>query len=231
MFICDTVRILGQAKDGHAAFRECEESDCIVFFKYLDVNHEVFPLATISWMFGCCVPRSLCKAQKKIPPVDHDYYVLAMSSIADITAEASKLPDIPQRVKVLIEAAKILQPIKKEEAVRLLELVLRDLNEWGSADTASWRQRNTAATLRNEALAVYALADSEKALVRQKEFHALEESTAENNTTAAHLKSFNSWRAHFSDKQAVADHLAKLHSRCSSESSRWNCLKRALLSC
>ena len=37
-----------------------------------------------------CVPRSLCTAQKKIPPVDHDYYVLAMSSIADIAAEASK---------------------------------------------------------------------------------------------------------------------------------------------
>lgn len=157
-----------------------------------------------------CFPQSLCKAQKKIPPADHDYYVLAMSSIADVTAEASKLPDIPQRVQVLIEAAKILQLVKKEEAVRLLELVLRDLNEWGSADDASWRQRNMAATLRNEALAVYALVDSEKALVRQKEFHALEDSTASNGTTTAHLKSFNSWRAHFNDKQAAADQLAKV---------------------
>src|SRR5687768_4581100 len=89
-----------------------------------------------------CFPRSLCKAQKKIPPADHGYYALAISSIADITAEASKLPDISQRVKVLIEAAKILQAAKKEEAVRLLELVLRDLKEWGSADDASWQQRN-----------------------------------------------------------------------------------------
>lgn len=157
-----------------------------------------------------CFPRSLCKAQKKIVPADHDYYALAVSSIADITAEASKLPDIPQRVKVLIEAAKILRPAKKEEAVRLLELVLRDLKEWGSADDASWRQRNTAANLRNEALAVYALVDSEKALVRRKELHALEESTAGNSTTAVHLKSFSSWRAHFSEKQAAADQLAKV---------------------
>lgn len=157
-----------------------------------------------------CGPRSLCNAQKKIPPADYDFYALAMSSIADVTAEASKLPDIPQRVKVLIEAAKILRPAKKEEAVRLLELVLRDLKEWGSANDASWQQRNTAANLRNEALAVYALVDSEKALVRQKELNALEESTAGNSTTAVQLKSFSSWRAHFSEKQAAADQLAKV---------------------
>ena len=152
-----------------------------------------------------CGSRSLCNAQKKIPPADYDFYALAMSSIADVTAEASKLPDIPQRVKVLIEAAKILQPAKKEEAVRLLEVVLRDLKEWDSADDASM-----AANLRNETLAVYASVDSEKALVRQKELHALEESSAGNSTTAVHLKSFSSWRAHFSEKQAAADQLAKV---------------------
>ena len=57
----------------------------------------------ISLSFGC--PPPLCKAQKKIPAADYDFYALAMSSIADVTAEASKLPEIPQRVKVLIEAA------------------------------------------------------------------------------------------------------------------------------
>ena len=90
-----------------------------------------------------CWPRALCKAQKKSPPADYDYYALAITSIVDTTAEASKLSDIPQRVKVLIEAAKILQPAKKEEAIRLLEVVLHDLKEWGSADAATWRQRNT----------------------------------------------------------------------------------------
>src|SRR5688572_8141498 len=100
-----------------------------------------------------CWPRSLCEAQKEIPPADYDYYALAIASITEITGEASKLPDIPQRVKVLVDAAKILQPAKKDEAVRLLELVLRDLKEWGSADDASWRQRNMAASLRNDALA------------------------------------------------------------------------------
>ena len=156
-----------------------------------------------------CEQRSLCKAQKKIPPADYDYYALAITSIADTTAEASKLPDIPQRVKVLIEAAKILQPAKKEEAVRLLEVVLRDLKEWGSADDASWRQRNTAATLRNEALAVYALVDSEKALVRRKEFQSLDESNASHNSTASNFKG-SSWRAHFRDRRTGADEAAKL---------------------
>ena len=156
-----------------------------------------------------CCPRALCEAQKKVSPADYDYYALAITSIADTTAEASKLPDIPRRVKILIEAAKILQPAKKDEAVRLLEVVLRDLKEWGSADTANWRQRNIAATLRNDALAVYALVDSEKALVRQKEFQSLEETTDSNSLTAS-LRNFSSWHAHFSEKQAAADQLAKV---------------------
>src|SRR5215204_4426416 len=147
-------------------------------------------------MLVMCCPRPWCEAQKKIAPADYDYYALAIASIADITTEASKLPDIPQRVKLLIEAAKILQPAEKEESVRLLEVALRDLKDWGAADAASWRQRNMVATLRNEALAVYALVDSEKALVRQKEFQALEEAAASNNSTVLNFKS-GSWRVHF----------------------------------
>ena len=156
-----------------------------------------------------CWPPSPCEAQKKFSPADYDYYALAITSITEITGEASKLPDIPQRAKVLIEAAKVLQPAKKEESIRLLELVLRDLKEWGSADDASWQERNTAATLRNEALAVYALVDSEKALIRQKELQTLGEPTASNNSTAF-LKSFSSWRAHFNDRQTAADQAAKV---------------------
>ena len=156
-----------------------------------------------------CWPGSLGKAQKKIPAADYDYYALAITSITEITGEATKLPDIPQRAEVLIEAAKILQPAKKEEAVLLLEVVLRDLKEWGFADDASWHERNTAATLRNEALAVYALVDSEKALIRQKELQTSEEATASNNSTAL-LKSFSSWRAHFNDRQTAADQAAKV---------------------
>ena len=73
-------------------------------------------------------------------------------------------------------------PANKDEAVRQLDLILRDLKEWGSADSASWRQRDTAATLRNEALAVYATLDSEKAVVLQKEIRPVEESSASHST-------------------------------------------------
>ena len=165
-------------------------------------------LASVLMLVMCC-PRSWCEAQKKNPPADYDYYALAITSIADITTEASKLPDIPQRVKLLIEAAKILQPAEKEESVRLLESALRDLKEWGATDAANWGRRNMAATLRNEALAVYALADSEKALVRQKEFQVLEEATADNNSTVPNFKN-GSWRVHFNDKQTAADATLKV---------------------
>jgi hypothetical protein len=160
-------------------------------------------------MFVMCSPRPWCEAQKKIAPADYDYYALAIASIADTTAEASKLSEIPQRVQVLIEAAKILQPAKKEEAVRLLEIVLRDLREWGSANTVSWRQRNMAAKLRNEALGVYALVDSEKALARQKEFQAFEETTIKNSSTALTFKN-RSWLTHFSDRRTAADQDVKV---------------------
>jgi len=156
-----------------------------------------------------CWPRSLCEAQKKIPAADYDYYALAITSITEITGEASKLPDIPQRAKVLIEAAKVLQSAKREESIRLLELVLRDLKEWSSADDASWRQRNMAASLRNEALAVYASVDPEKALVRQKELRSLEEPSVGNSRSALNLKS-GSWRAYFNDKKTAADQLVKV---------------------
>lgn len=155
-------------------------------------------------------PLSLCKAQKKIHPSEYDYHALAIASIADLTAEAAKLPDIPQRVTILIEAARILRLAKKDEAVRLLEVSLRDLKEWSSADAASWRQRNTAATLRNEALAVYALVDSEKALVRQKELQTVEETKASNSSSALDFKKSGSWVAYFSERQAAAEQVAKV---------------------
>ena len=154
-----------------------------------------------------CWPRPWCQAQKKAAPADYDYYALAITSISDITRDAAKLPDIPNRVKLLIEAAKILGPANKEEAVRQLEVVLRDLKEWGSADSASWAQRNMAATLRNEALAVYATVDSEKALVRQKEVQPLEEPSTRNSS--ANFKD-NSWRAYFADRRTSADQAAKV---------------------
>src|SRR5262245_25192621 len=112
-----------------------------------------------------CWPRPWYRAQKKVTPAEYDYYALAITSISEITRDAAKLLDVPQRAKVLIEAAKILGPANKDEAIRQLDLILRDLKEWGSADSASWRQRDTAAALRNDALAVYATLDSEKALV------------------------------------------------------------------
>ena len=155
-----------------------------------------------------CWPRPWCHAQKKGVPAEYDYYALAITSISDITREAAKLPDIPKRVKVLIEAAKMLGPANKEEALRQLEIVLRDLKEWGSADTASWPQRNLAATLRNEALAVYASVDSEKALVHQKEVQPSEEPRASNSSTL-NFKN-GSWRAYFDDRRTAADQAAKV---------------------
>ena len=121
----------------------------------------------ISPGFFWLLPES--EAQDKIAPSAYDYYSLALTSISNSARDASKLPDIPQRVRLLIYASTILPASQHEESVHLLDVALRDLNEWGSQDTAKWFQRHTAATLRNEALAAYAVLDQEKAATLQKE--------------------------------------------------------------
>ena len=172
-------------------------------------NHDL-PQMKIRWFVilisvVLCWPRPSCEAQRRVARADYDYYALALTSISDAAAEAAKLPDIPQRATLLIEAAKILGPANRDEAVRHLDFVLRDLKEWSSADSASWRQRDIAATLRNEALAVYATVDSEKALVRRKEFQPADAG----NSTSLNFKT-DSWRAHFSDRRTAADQAAKV---------------------
>lgn len=149
-----------------------------------------------------------CEAQNRTAPAEYDYYSLAITSIVNSAAEASKLPDMPQRVKFLTSAAKILPASQHDEAIRLLDVALRDLKQWGSEDKASWHQRNTAADLRNDVLAVYANLDPEKATALQKASQAEAESAA-SNTGATSLKK-KDWRTEFSNRRATADQAAKI---------------------
>jgi hypothetical protein len=156
-------------------------------------------------LFGL-TPKSA--AQNGMASPELDYYSLAITSILNSAAEASKLPDVPQRVKLLINASKMLPASQHDEAVRLLELTLRNVKEWGSEDKASWYQRHTAATLRNEVLAVYAKVDPEKATTLQKEFQAESESTTSNS--GATSRKNNDWYTQFRDRRTIADQAANI---------------------
>jgi hypothetical protein len=169
---------------------------------------ETIAVLTILISLGFFWSPSECQTQDKGAPADYDYYSLAITSILNSAAEASKLPDVPQRVKLLISAAKILPVSQHDEAVRLLELALHNVKEWGSQDKASWYQRHTAATLRNEVLALYAKLDQEKATALQKEFQAEAESTASNNGATSHKD--GKWFTQFSDQRTIADQAAKI---------------------
>ena len=168
---------------------------------------------TIAFVFILISPgffglSSECEAQNKITPPEYDYYSIATTTISNSAAEASKLTDIPQRVKLLIYAAKILPTSQHDEAVHLLAIALGDIKKWGSEDKASWYQRHTAGELRNDLLALYAKLDPEKATALQKEFQAEAESI-DSNTGAAAFKN-NDWFAQFSNRRAVADQAAKI---------------------
>src|SRR2546421_5303192 len=99
---------------------------------------------------------SECEAQNNLAVAEYDYYSLAVTSISTSAAEASKLPDIPDRARLLIYAAKILPTAEHAEAISLLDVALRELKQWGGDDNANWYQRHMATTMSSEALEVYA---------------------------------------------------------------------------
>ncbi len=92
--------------------------------------------------------------------------------------------------------------------IRMLEIGLRDSQEWGSADTASWHQRHSAAELRNNVLAVFAKLDPQKVIALQKEFQTAAKSTSANSPEIS-LKR-QDWHKSFSDQRAIADQSAKI---------------------
>jgi hypothetical protein len=151
---------------------------------------------------------SKCAAQNKQALPEYDYYSLALSSILDSASKASKLPDISQRVKLLLLAAKILPPAQHVEAIHLLDVSLGDLKELISDDKTSRYQRSIAAILRNDVLAAYAALDPEKATALQKDLQAESESTL-NNISAASLKK-DGWYTQFSNRRTIADQSAKI---------------------
>jgi hypothetical protein len=147
-------------------------------------------------------------AQDRIAGPEYDYYSLALSSISECAHSATKLRDIPQRVKIRLYAAKSLPPSRRDEALHLLDVSLDDLKQWGSDDKATPYRRNSIASLRNDLLAEYASLDRERALVLQKEFESKAESSDRNRTTPPKTD----WQTEFNDRRTIADQTAKLSS-------------------
>jgi len=144
-----------------------------------------------------------CQAQNRVARAEYDYYALAITSVLNSAREASKLPDVPERVTLLIYAAKILAPSRRDDAKQLLDLALDHLNKWSSADKAGRYQRHVAATLRNEVMAVYAQVDPEKAIALQKEFRAAAKSSATDSSS-------KDWFTQLRDQDAIADQAVKI---------------------
>jgi len=148
------------------------------------------------------------QTQNKAALPDYDYRSLAIDSILSSALEGQKLLHVPQRVPLLISAARILSTSQHDEAVRLLDVSLRDLKAWGSEDKANWHQRHTAAELRNETMSVYAKLDPEKATALQKDFQAAAESSANNN--GATSRKNEDWFAQFTNRRMMADQATKI---------------------
>ena len=148
-----------------------------------------------------------CAAQTKSTSPPYDYYALALSSILNSSRDASKVADIPQRVTLLLSAAKTMEQTEPDEARRLLDAGLDHLKQWMSEDEVGY-QRHTGGVLRNEILAVYARLDPEKTTSLQKEFQTEAESDADKTKVASKEK--KSWFTEFMVRRNIADQSAQI---------------------
>jgi hypothetical protein len=165
-----------------------------------------FSAILILSLFSRQLPVS--EAQSRLRDTEYDYYALARTSILNSASEASKLSDLPQRINLLLYAAKTLTSSQPNDAMRLLDIALVDLKKWSSEGTTSTDRRYSASTLRNEILALCAQVNPEKAIALQKEFSSnVKSSTA--GSSEISLKS-SSWYREFIDRGAQSDQLAKI---------------------
>ncbi len=106
----------------------------ILFSKIVRKNHIpriARTLALVAILIGLSLFRLWpeCAAQNRLAAAEYDYYSLALTSISRCARDASKVRDIPQRVKLLLYAAKILPTSQHDEAMRLLYIALVDLKQ------------------------------------------------------------------------------------------------------
>jgi hypothetical protein len=147
-----------------------------------------------------------CFAQEK-PPPEYDYKSLATASILDSAAEASKLPNVEQRVSLLLAAAKLLSASRRDDAISLLEIALRDLKAWVSDEKSVPRQRYLGAKLRAEVLSVYAQLDPEKATTLLKENQTDSDSSKD---VSKSLRPNAHWTAAILNGRKQADETARI---------------------
>lgn len=148
-----------------------------------------------------------CSAQKRPAALEYDYASLAITSISNSAAEAAKLPDISQRVKLMIYAAALLPASEREAAIHLLDVTLIDLKDCISQEQTPGWQRREALTLRAEVLEAYARLDAEKALTLQKEYS--EQTQTKQGSEEISFKQ-SDWFGKLLKRRTVADQPARI---------------------
>jgi len=140
----------------------------------------------------------------------YDYRSLAIESVLNAAREIRSLPDVEQRVRLLIRVAEVLPTSHRDNATKVLDLVITDLDEWASEKGAGWYRRDTAAKLKSEALSLYIKLDPEKANLRQKVSESENNSgSSKGGVTPASLRGAN-WSRSLLDAQTSAEALAAL---------------------
>lgn len=140
----------------------------------------------------------------------YDYRSLAIESVLNAAREIRSLPDVEQRARLLIRVAEVLPTSHRDNATKVLDLVITDLDEWASEKGAGWYRRDTAAKLKSEALSLYIKLDPEKANLRQKVSESENNSgSSKGGVTPASLRGAN-WSRSLLDAQTSAEALAAL---------------------
>jgi hypothetical protein len=137
---------------------------------------------------------------------DYDYRSLAVQSILTSAQEAQKLPNIEQRISLVIAAANLLPTSHRREAVALLEDSLKDLRDWNSNGKKDKVDRAIVNRLSNDLLAAYAKLDPERALANQN-IDRDEETPGDGHK---YLRAGGKWSAEILARRGPADQAAGL---------------------
>src|SRR5207248_11348950 len=112
--------------------------------------------------------------------------------------------------RLLIRVAEVLPTSHRDNATKVLDLVITDLDDWASEKGAAWSRRDTAAKLKSEALSLYIKLDPEKANLRQKVSESENNSgSSKGGVAPASLRDAN-WSRRLLDAQTTAEAFAKL---------------------
>jgi hypothetical protein len=115
--------------------------------------------------FAQVAPESRAKESQQEIPARYNFEEFAIALALNAGREASNLSSPAEKIEIQLEAARILSPVRRDDALRLLDSAWNTLKEWseGEKSTSAQSRPQFVSRLRSNILALYSKLDPERA--------------------------------------------------------------------